>query len=502
LEKDEIRLRYSGFIIFAAQMLSVATGLIFTLLLTRNMTQQEYGVWANIFDVIGYFLLLSGVFPFWTMRFVARRKQGAAKTGFLANLVVSLLLTFLYLSLTPSLTTALNISGAYALMYIIASAQIINVHLIAAMESILRAKRPQTIGYGLLIEEICKIILAYLLIIKLQQLFLGALLSLMISAAVQVLYYVNLTKTELKQKIQWTYAKEWLKGSTVNIYNALGNQLAALTIILLFLYGGQAARGNYQAAATYANIIGYSLSLSYALYPRLLAKNNLDDVASSLKTVLMFAIPMTTIVLSFPKSLLTILNVHFNEATPVLLLLSVDTFIVLISQFYSSVIFGVEKLDEEVTIQFKQLVRSKLFKVFTLPYVQAAISIPACFYILTQYARGQPVLAAVFVTAVNLSAHAATLLVQYAMVHNSIRIEFPWRSTGKYVSASAVSAVFLYIVPDTTTILLTLAVVITAGAIYASLLLAIDKDARKIVTAIWYEIKSIIKKQESLEGSS
>jgi hypothetical protein len=300
---------------------------------------------------------------------------------------------------------------------------------------------------------------------------------------------------ELRQKIQWAYARQWLKWSSANIYNAVGNQLAAFPVILLFLYGGQAARGDYQAATTFANIIGYSLFLSYALYPRLLTKNDPEEVTSTLKTVLMFAIPMTTIVLSLPQSLLTILNVHFNEAAPVLLLLAVDAFVVLISQFYSSVVFGVEKFDEEVTIPFRGLLRSKIFKVFTLPYVQAVISIPTCYYILTQYAGGGPVQAAVFVTAINLAAHAATSLIQYAMMHNSVRMDIPWRSIGKYILASAVSAAFFYVLPDTTTILLTLAVVLAGSAIYLSVLLAIDREARRTVNAIWREIKGIVKKQ-------
>jgi O-antigen/teichoic acid export membrane protein len=497
LEKDEIRLHYSGLIVFAAQMLSLATGLIFTLLLTRNMTQQEYGIWANIFDVAGYFLLLSGVFPFWTMRFVAHQKQGAAKTGFLVNLVFSLIFAFVYVSLTPFLTAAFNIGGTYVFMYLIASAQIINMHLIAALESVLRARRPQAIGYGLLIEEGFKIALAYVLIVRLQQLFLGALLSLIIAAAVQILYYLKLTWKELKQKTQLAYVREWLKYSSVNIYNAVGNQLSASSIILLFLLGGQAARGNYQAAMTYAGIIGYSLSLSYALYPTLLTKNNLEDVTSTLKTVLMTAIPLATIVLSLPQSLLTILHVHYNEATPILVLLTLDAFVVLISQFYSSVIFGVERLDEKAMIPFKELVRSRIFKVFTLPYIQAAISIPTCLYFLTQYAGGWQVNAAVFVTAINLAAHIVTALIQYAMMHKSVRIDVPWKSIGKYILASAVSAAFLYMLPDTTTLLLTLAVVLAGSAIYAAVLLAIDKDARSIVRAIWHEVKGMVTKQGS-----
>jgi len=495
LEKDEIRLHYSGFIVFAAQMLSLVTGIVFTLLLTRNMAKQEYGIWANIFDVISYFLLLSGVFPFWTMRFVARHNRGAAKTGFLANLVLSFMFTVVYISLTPFVTAAFNISGSYVLMYLLASAQIVNMYLIAVLESVLRAKKPQAIGYGLIIEESCKIVIAYLLIVWLQQLFLWALLSLIISASVQVLYYLKLTMKELRQKIQWAYARQWLKWSSANIYNAVGNQLAAFPVILLFLYGGQAARGDYQAATTFANIIGYSLFLSYALYPRLLAKNDPEEVTSTLRTVLMFAIPMTTIILSLPQSLLTILNVHFNEAAPVLLLLAVDAFVVLISQFYTSVIFGVEKFDEEATIPFRELLRSKILKVFALPYVQAVISIPACYYILTQYTSGRPVQAAVFVTTVNLAAHVATFLIQFAMMHNSVRINVPWKSIGKYILASAVSAAFFYVLPDTTTILLTLAVVLAGSAICLSVLLAIDRDARRIVNSIWLEIKGMVRKQ-------
>ena len=276
---------------------------------------------------------------------------------------------------------------------------------------------------------------------------------------------------------------------------------SASTIILLFLYGGQAARGNYQAAMTYANIIGYSLSLSYALYPTLLTKNNLEDVTSTLKTVLMSAIPLAAIVLSLPQSLLTILHVHYNEATPILLLLAVDAFVVLISQFYSSVIFGVEKLDEEATIPFRKLARTKIFKVFTLPYIQAAISIPACFYVSDSVCRRSASVTQQFSwLQLTLQPTLLQLLIQYAMMHNSVRIMVPWRNVGKYVLASAVSAAFFYMLPDTSTVLLTLVVVLAGSAIYLSVLLAIDRDARRIVSAIWYAIKGIVKKREILQA--
>jgi O-antigen/teichoic acid export membrane protein len=493
LSKNTIRLQYSGFIIFAAQLTSIITGLAFTLLLSRNMTQQQYGIWANIFDLTGYFLLLSGLFPFWTMRFVARRKEGAAKTGLLANLAVSLASTTIYILLTPTLTRAFNISGQYVTMYLIASAQIINLHLIVMLESILRAKKPQAIGYGLIIEEITKITMAYILIVRLQQLFLGALLSLIAGIIVQTIYYLTLTAGDLKQEVQWTFAKEWLKGSTANLYNAIGTQLAASPIILLFLLGGQAARGNYQAATTFSNMIGYALFLSYAMYPKLLAENTTKDVTSSLKTVLMFAIPMTAIVLSIPDSLLTILRVDYNQATSILLLLTIDAFILLMSQFITSVILGIEKLDEEATIPLRKLARSKIFKIFTLPYLQAAISIPTSLYVLSQFAIGEPVLAAIYVTIINLVVHATTLLIQYAIMHASLPIKMPWKNIGKYVLAATPTAVVLHLLPDVTTLALTVAEVVVGAAIYLTILLTIDPEARKIINEIWSELKHLEK---------
>jgi O-antigen/teichoic acid export membrane protein len=495
LSKNTIRLQYSGFIIFAAQLTSIITGRAFTLLLSRNMTQQQYGIWANIFDLTGYFLLLSGLFPFWTMRFVARKKEGAAKTGLIANLAVSLASAAIYISLTPTLTQAFNISGQYVTMYLIASAQIINLHLIVMLESILRAKKPQAIGYGLLIEEITKITVAYILIVRLQQLFLGALLSLITGIIVQALYYLTLTAGDLKGKIQWTYAREWLKGSTANLYNAIGTQLAASPIILLFLLGGQAARGNYQAATTFSGMIGYALFLSYALYPKLLAENNMKDVTASLKTVLMFAIPMTAIVLSIPDSLLTILKVDYNQATPILLLLAFDAFILLLSQFCTSVILGVEKFDEEATVPLRKLAKSKILKIFTLPYIQAAISIPTSLYILSQFASGEPVLAAVYVTTINLASHTITLLIQYAIMHASIPIKIPWKNIGKYILAVTPTAAVLHLLPDVTTLSLTVAEAAAGAAIYLAILLTIDPEARKIVNAIWKELKNIAKRE-------
>jgi O-antigen/teichoic acid export membrane protein len=486
VSKSELRIQYSGLIIFAAQLISVVTGMAFILLLTRNMTTDQYGVWGNIFDVTGYFLLFSGFIPFWAIRFVARGEEGATKTAFVANLTVAIASAAAYIPLAPLIAASLHITETS--VYVLASAQLVTVYAVNTLESCLRAKKPQAIGYGLLFEEVVKLSLAYLFIVRLQQLFIGAMLSLILSASFQTLFYLKLLSKDLRQKVQWSYVREWLKGSAALVYNAVGGQLANFVLILLIIYGTQSGRGDYLAATTFATIIGYSSSLAFALYPKLLAENSLKEITASLKTVLMFALPLVAIIISMSPSLLTVLKISYREAWPVLIVLSIDALISLVSTFYTNVLYGVEKLDEEARIPLRKLVKSKMFKLLTLPYIQAALTLPTTLYILTQFANGQAVRAATYVAIIIMAAHAIMFLLTYLIMGTSVRIVVPWGSIGKYVFASSVTAVILYVVPHPATLALTFITVAVGAAIYAALLLAIDKDARMLVRSILQEI--------------
>jgi len=370
--KSDIRLKYSGLIVFASYVLSVATGLAFVLMITRNVSIEEFGVWGNVSDLSNYFILLSGIIPFWAIRFVAREHGGAAKTGFIANIFISVAATSIYLALVPIVL--------HAILYTIASAQIFELHLTSALEAVLSAKQPQTIGYAVLIFEACKVLLGFTLIILLKLGLQGALYSIIISYTIRIAFYMKLTARELKERVNWSYLKEWLKASPINIYNIVGNRIAAFTLILLFVYGGELARAYHGAAATFTGIIGYSSLLAFALYPRLLSESNSEDVSVSLRLVMTFAIPMTVGVMILSDSYLTILNVDFAEAKPVLLLLAINALCLTSSQIFDTVVLGTERLDAKAKIPFRKIVESRLFLLFTLSYIQAAVTLPATFF--------------------------------------------------------------------------------------------------------------------------
>jgi hypothetical protein len=178
----------------------------------------------------------------------------------------------------------------------------------------------------------------------------------------------------------------------------------------------------------------------------------------------------------------------------VLLFLVIDALVILLSQFYTFVLFGVENLDEKAKIPLNKLVRSKIFKAFTLPYIQAAITLPAVYYVLTQSAVGTSVQAATHVATIYLAAHTVTFLILYSITRTSIRIIVPWRNVAKYVSASIIVGTLLYMLPHPTTLTATFAFVAAGGATCAALILAIDKDARILAGLVWREIQSKFRK--------
>ncbi len=497
--KHEVRLRFSGFIVFAAQILSLLTGIIFTLLLTRNMkTPEEFGTWSFIFYLTNFFLLLNSLFPFWATRFAARGKTGATKTAFSANIILALGSSVIYLVILVPILGTFSISSVYLPVYALASLQILNMFLIAVFEGSLQVVKPQTKGYGLLIEELIKVALAFVLIVGFKQLFIGALVSIIVGTSAQIVFYGFTLKDELRQAIQWSYLKEWLKGSTAFIYNVVGTQLGSLLLYILLYFGGQAALGDYQAAVTFSTVIGYSSSLAIALYPKMLAQKCPEDVSTSLATVLMLALPMAAIALSMSRSLLIILNASYEVAAPILMFLTIDSLIVVISQFYSQCLLGVEEFDVEGKIPIRQLVRSRVFKVFSLPYLQAAIALPLLYYILVFVGFTNPVQSAIYLVITSIASHLATFSAQYILMRKSLNIRIPWKSIGKYVLGAIITGLILVGLPQTTTITSTFGKMLFAVLVYGIFLYAIDFEARKLVKQVLQEIAGIFR----LNGSS
>jgi hypothetical protein len=506
VERKEIRLQYTGYVIFAARIIGMATGLIFQFMLARTIPAEnpEYAIWANINYVLPFFTLLAGVVPFWVMRCVARGNEGAAKTGLAMNLAFSAMGTLVYLVIIPLVLPSLLSQGQvpnpvdYLPFYLVASVQIVELYLIGVFEPCLQACTPQSVGFGFIVNQIIRLVVGFILIVPLGQPLMGAIVSTIIALATQTVYYARLLRNDLSQKIRWSYVKEWLKGSVLVVYSVVGGQIAAFIFIMLFAYGGFQSMEIYYLALQIANVITYSGALSYALYPKLLTEKREEHVTDSMKTVLMFALPMTVGAIVLSSSYLALLRpetlANYPGSELVLIVLALDSFIMVVSGIYSSILTGVETVDQQ-KLSFKSAVRSKLFRYYTLSYVHSAVTVPATYIALTTFAFQQPLTAATTTVAINATMHFAMFLVLVVMVRGMMKVTIPWKNIAKYVVASAAMGAVLFLLPNSNRISTTLIWTAIGGVIYLGVLSLIDKETRSLPKQLLRELGN--KKQKS-----
>jgi len=487
-----LRLRYSGFILFTSRIFSIGTGLIFTLMVTRSTSVEEFGIFNNLTDILFYFTVAAGIIPFWTTRFVARRHPCSSKTGLTTNLIFSSLFFTVYLSLIPMILHVFQIDEKYLLVYTITAIRIMEVYMLYALEAILQPTRPQMLGFGFSIFEITKIALGFILIMQFNLGLIGIVASIISASFLQFLFYLKLTSHEFHEKIRWNYVKEWLKASPLNFYGMLSERLLAFTNIFLFVYGGELSRAYYGAAWTIAGIIGYSSLLAYALYPRLLSGSRSEDVPTSFKMVLMFALPMTLGAMVLSDSFLTILNPSYRVARLVLILLSLYSLCITFSSIFDSIVGGTEKLDAEARISYRGIVRSRLFLSLTLPYIQAAVVVPLTYFVLISMVRGA-VEAATSLALINTVANIVVNIAKYRIAKRCLDFGMPWGHIGKYLGASALMALVLYFLPTPTRILTTLAITFLGISVYFLVLSAIDKESRNLARSAMRELQRIFK---------
>jgi len=388
--------------------------------------------------------------------------------------------------------SAFRIGGSYTVVYAIVAAEILEVYMVAAFEAILQARRPQALGFGFLVFELTKVAFGFVLIMQLGLGLLAVIASIISAFLFQLLFYLRLVMPDLRERIRWDYVREWLKASFLNLYGIVGQKLLALTNIVLFVYGGELARAYYGAASTIAGVIGYSSFLAYALYPRLLSERRPEDVPVSLKMVLTFAIPMTIGAMVLSESFLIILNPIYAAARLALMLLSLSFLCVTLSSISDAIIGGTEELDAEAKISYRDIARSRLFLILTLPYVQAAFIVPLTYLIMTSMAR-DAVEAATLLSLINLLASAVTALAKLKIARKYLAFDVPWASIGKYLAASGLMAAVLWMLPTPMRILTTLVSAFLGSLIYLATLSVIDEETRRTAESAKKELSRLLR---------
>jgi O-antigen/teichoic acid export membrane protein len=479
-DSSSIGLRYTGLINFGSQLLTIVTGFLFVITVTRNLTTADFGIWQNISDILVYALILASMVPFSATRYLSQGHRDAPKTGIVVNLLISLPITVVFLLLTPRLASAL---GADILYFEAASVEISLLYLLQMLQGTVLALSPHLLGYGAIVYEVTKIALGIILVPILGLGLAGAILAVVISQAILSIFYLVSTRDYLGEKINWSYVRSWWKASLINVYSALGDRVSTLGFILLILTWGPIARAYVGAAMTVAVMIAYSNSLATALYPKLLAELDASTVEAALRLSMLFAIPMTggVVILSVP--LLNILKMEYTVAATIVCVYAVSYLLDCFSAIMSTVIIATERADLDRNVSLRALVRSKLFLLPTLTYIGAGIYLAVLSVLLRGFA-GDPLQAALYTGIAGILANIPVFLIRYRYARNSLRFRLPLANMSRYALATVLMMLMISQI-HLSARLSQVFILVAAGAVtYFAIVIAIDPEARTLVRTI------------------
>lgn len=365
----DIRLRYSGLVNFASKILSVVTGLLFTIIVTRRLSEETFGTWQFYSDLLYYFIIPSFIVNYWLVRDLRRGRQ-VVKSGVFSNSIMSIISTLLFLILSPLFSSQVFIDIPVVFAFML---WIIIMYHASSLESVFQGVKPQVIGYGILVFEFSKVIIGAILVGYMRIPLLGAVLSVDLALLIQLLYYSLNLSGYLKRSFSLEDLRRWFKMSLVPLISRAPGFIKILDVLVLtFITGSILPVAYVKAANTFAMVIGFSEALTIGLYPKLLSGGTGKDVEDSVELVLMFLIPMVLGQLVLAEPMLYLLRRGYGQLYNVLRVASLCYAIIVFKRIFSTVIQGIEKVDADEDITLRKVAGSYLIKV---PLIEIAGSL-------------------------------------------------------------------------------------------------------------------------------
>jgi len=366
---NSVRLKYSGLVNFASRVISVLTGLLFTMLVTRRLNEELFGTWQFYASLLSYFTIPSSIVNYWLTRVTGRGKP-VAKSGVFFNSMVSLVSATLFIILSPVFAASVSIDASTILAFII---WIMAIHHTSSLESVCHGVEPHIVGYGTVVFETSKVVIGAILVGYFRLSLFGAVLSVDMALIIQTLYYSIRLFKHLKGPFTLNEVGRWFKMGWIPLTSiAPGFVYSQDALALALLTGSLLPVAYIRAANVFAGVILFAGSLAVGLYPRLLSGGTGKDVKESLELVLLFLIPMTLGQLILAEPLLYLLREGYAPVYGVLRIMAVCSAIIVMKNFFSTVILGVEKADINENVSWRNLLGSYLTRV---PIIDLAGSI-------------------------------------------------------------------------------------------------------------------------------
>jgi len=473
---SRIRVRLSGFILFISNLLSFLFGFIFIVLISRNLSQSDLGLWFYIGSIITYFEFLIKVLPFWATRDFARGRA-VAKTTIISSTIISIPLTLIFLSLSGILSKS---SRAPIYPFLVASLLIPVYYASSSINSIMYVRYPQKVGWRVPLIDGLKIPIGlYLLPYGLT----GVMVAVVIANLVYVMYGIYVIRREIEK----SFDKDWLKSRIKHfwlpiIQSAIGYVNSASDQFLIGTLLSPLQLSTYGIGVTISNAVRASSQLSLPFSMSVLSKTSTsrEEVSSIIKFVTIFVIPMLIGGIILSRELFGIFGPMYKDSAWILWPLLSSAILTSYSTILYGVISGLEKIDYNLGVDFKTLLRSRLFKLTLLDYGTTATLIVSSIIMI-------PWLGILGAALSRLVAASMSFTILSIICMQYLKLKRILEDVSLTVLACTPMSVYLILFKPSGTTLTLLAIMIGA-IIYFTSLYIVDREARKLIKKFIKEV--------------
>ena len=495
---SEIRVTYTGLISLTGGIISVFTGLVFALIITRTVTPEEYGTWGLILALITYVTLIGPIVSFWSTRDTARNIK-SGKTAILSSLVISTGAISVYLVISYFMSYYTSVEQNSLLFAAILVPTIFINGVLTAMNL---GWKPHTITYGTLAYGLSSIPLALFFIYYLNFGVTGIIISVFLANIVSIIILFYYAKEKVRNQFNKQTLKKWIRFSWIPLYPGIAVLVAGLDIsIFTIITGSVIGLAFWTAAMILPGIISHTALISRAVYPKLLEEKSKEFLSENLTLLFYFGIVLVSLVITFAKPGLYALNPIYEIAFPVAIILSFEVFLSVLTNVFLLSLAGVEKVDKFENSTFKDYIKSKLFFPQTIRLIQTIIYIIILTVGLSILvgSGGSNLELLLFWSSIALVTQIPLVCVLYYYVQKNMTIKLEISRIVKFGLVAISTFGFTYFLTDEFLIyssdvfsfIPSVIMFISFGVVlYFIITYFIDKRIRSLVNAIIYEIKT------------
>lgn len=367
---SNVRVTYSGLIALVVSIVSVLTGTIFVLIVTRTLSPEDLGLWTLINSLVGYVFVVDPIVSYWSTRQAARgEKVGKSAISTAGLFSGGGIIVYLIMGIFVSDSFSIDYS-----LLLLSTCLVPLIFLHGALAGIAYGTKPHSDQYALVAFESVKIPLGYLLVVFFQMGIFGAILAMIISNVVRIIILFIQLRPYIVGKIKFEVIRFWFKMSWLPMYGMIPSFAITLDIIIFSAMANSlTGLAFWTAGITIAGLVTQSGSISQALYPKLIATQKKEYAEVNLQRTLFFAIPFLAVSIVFAKPLLHIINPIYISGIVIVYFLATRAFVNIFVNFSFNVIRAYEQVDKNYNSTFKEYLKSKLFVIPTLTYILSGI---------------------------------------------------------------------------------------------------------------------------------